>query len=425
MIETMLRSRYEREHLQQFSREALARYQLLSLNQLLSEILPRNRFYQAKLGDKRHLDSLDQLAELPFTLKEELIGNSESGFAANLTYDVDHYVRFHRTSGTRGRPLVVLDAAEDWDWWLETWQFVLDAAQIESYDRVFMAFSFGPFIGFWSAHDAAIARGALVIPGGGLGSLARLELMQTAGSTVMFCTPSYALHLAEVAKQNSIDIAASQVSRIVVAGEPGGSIPAVRQRIESAWNARVIDHSGASEIGPWGFADPEGRGLFVNESEFIAEFFAVESGQSAGEGELAELVLTTLGRPGCPTIRYRTGDLVRPVWQHENECRFVLLDGGVLGRVDDMMVIRGVNIYPGSIEQVLRSFPEILEYRLTAHKNGEMDALTIEIEDELNDPQRVATELNLRIGLKIDVRTVPLGTLPRFDAKGKRFIDLR
>ena len=199
----------------------------------------------------------------------------------------------------------------------------------------------------------------------------------------MFCTPSYALHLAEVGAQNQIDVSALQIRCIVVAGEPGGSIPAVRQRIEQAWNARVIDHGGATEVGPWGYAMPDGQGLYVVESEFLAEFLSVDTGQPAADGELSELVLTTLGRGGCPVIRYRTGDLVRPTWNAPGDNRFVVLQGGVLGRADDMMIVRGVNIFPSSVEQIIHSFPEIVEYRMLVHKQGAMDALTIEIEDRL------------------------------------------
>jgi phenylacetate-CoA ligase len=187
----------------------------------------------------------------------------------------------------------------------------------------------------------------------------------------------------------------------------------------------VIDHAGATEIGPWGCADPSGRGLHVLESDFIAEFLAVETGTPATEGELAELVLTVLNRPGAPVIRYRTGDLVRPSWDTIHDNRFVFLPGGVLGRVDDMMVIRGVNIYPTSIEQILRSFPEIVEYRVTARRESQMDALTVEVEDRLDQPERVSRELRLRLGLRIDVQSVPLGSLPRFEGKGHRFIDQR
>ena len=187
----------------------------------------------------------------------------------------------------------------------------------------------------------------------------------------------------------------------------------------------MVDHSGASEVGPWGYADPQGRGVYVNESEFIAEFLSIETGKPADEGELSELVLTNLGRWASPVIRYRTGDLVRPTWNDDQDCRFVLLQGGVLGRTDDMMIIRGVNIFPTSIEQILRSFPEIIEYRLTAFKEGSMDQLKIEIEDRLEEPQRVSRELKVRLGLRVDVLCVPVGSLPRFEAKGKRFVDER
>ncbi len=249
--------------------------------------------------------------------------------------------------------------------------------------------------------------------------------MKTIEATAVFCTPSYALHMAEVAAENQINIGQLAVDKIVVAGEPGGSIPEIRSRIENAWQARVVDHCGASEVGPWGFADPLGRGVYVNEAEFLAEFFSLDSGEPAVDGQLSELVLTSLGRDGSPVIRYRTGDLVRPTWNDEQDCSFALLEGGVLGRVDDMLIIRGVNIFPSSVEQILRGFPEIIEYRMTAGKQGEMDSLKIEIEDRLQKPQRVQKELQLKIGLKVDVQCVPMGSLPRFELKGRRFIDER
>ena len=188
----------------------------------------------------------------------------------------------------------------------------------------------------------------------------------------MFCTPTYALLMADIARSNGLDLASFGVRRIVVAGEAGGSIPATRNRIEQAWNAQVIDHAGATEIGPWGYqAFDQGVpvGLHVNESQFIVEFLSVENGQPAREGELSEMIITSLGRVGCPVIRYRTGDLVRPRWNHGCDARFVLLEGGVLGRVDDMLVIRGVNVFPSSIEAIVRGFPEIDEFRMIARKS--------------------------------------------------------
>lgn len=415
-----------RRRAERLSRKELAQFQLARLNGLFAKILPQNQFYAQKLtGVRLPLSSLDEVNHLPFTTKDELICEGPYDCAANLTWPIDRYVRFHRTSGTHGRPLVVLDTAEDWQWWLDAWQYVLDTAELSPADRVAMLFSFGPFIGFWSANDALLARGCMTIPCGGLSTLARLDLLRTSRATAICCTPSYALHAAETAAQQGMRLDALEVRKIIVAGEPGGSVPAVRQRIEQAWNARVIDHAGATEIGPWGYADLQGRGLRVNESEFLAEFVSVETGQPAAERELSELVLTTLGRYGSPVIRYRTGDLVRPVWSESDDNQFVLLEGGVLCRGDDMMIIRGVNVFPTSIEQILRSFPEVTEFRMTAHKAGAMDALAIEIEDHLDRPERVAQELVMRLGLKVEVRCVPSGSLPRFEGKGKRFVDLR
>ena len=424
---TISTTREQRRTTETTSPSELADQQLARLNQLLERILPENQFYKRHLNDvELPLKSLDDMSTLPFTFKDQLYDeNSAGNFATNLTYDVSKYSRFHRTSGTRGRPLVVLDTNDDWRWWIDTWQFVLDSAEIKTEDRLLMAFSFGPFIGFWSAFDAAVARGALAIPSGGLSTLARLEMIQSTNANVLFCTPSYALHMSEVAAENQIKVGNLPIDRIIVAGEPGGSIPEIKNQIESTWQARVIDHSGASEVGPWGFSDPMHRGLYVNESEFIAEFLSIDHGEPAGEGELSELVLTNLGRYGCPIIRYRTGDLVRPSWNDDQSCNFVLLQNGVLGRTDDMLIVRGVNIFPSSIERILRSFPEVVEFRMTASKQGQMDQLKIEIEDRLEQPDRVANELQVRLGLRVEIQCVPIGSLPRFDLKGKRFIDQR
>jgi phenylacetate-CoA ligase len=439
----MTTTSHERRRIQQLDRSALQQLQLDKLNRLLAEILASNEFYQRKFADcPTKLDSLDQLASLPQTTKEELQpGEGEGPFAANLTFPIERYVRCHQTSGTRGRPLVVLDTADDWLWWIDAWQYVLDTAQIAPADRVMLAFSFGPFIGFWSAFDALVAQGALVVPGGGLTSLARVEVMHHTRATVLLCTPTYALRLAEVAAEHSINLAQLAIEKIIVAGEPGGSVPATRRRIESAWNARVIDHGGATEIGPWGFADFASRGLHVNEAHFIAEFLSVDTGHPAQPGELAHLVLTTLGRVGAPVIRYRTGDLVRPIWPanpplssekgrdegalQAPPSNFVLLEGGILARADDMAIIRGMNIYPSAIEQILHTFPEVVEYRITARKQGAMDELIVEVEDHLQQPQRIADELRLKLGLNVQVRCVTAMSLPRFEGKGHRFIDER
>ena len=261
------------------------------------------------------------------------------------------------------------------------------------------------------------------VPGGGLSTLARLDLINTSQATVLLCTPTYALRLAEVAAENKIDLPSCSITRIIVAGEPGGSIPSIRNRIEQVWGARLIDHAGASEIGPWGFADAKQTGLHVCEAEFIAEVIDSKTGQAVAYGEAGELVLTCLGRPGSPLIRYRTGDRVIPTSLDSN--RFLLLKGGVLGREDNMIVIRGVNVFPSALEEILRSFQDVVEYRITASKDGEMDSLTIEVEDHAANVARIKEAIEVGLGLRVQVILAEANSLPRFEAKGRRFIDNR
>ena len=407
-------------------RPALERLQLQRLNGLLAELLPRCPFYQSKYGCRSlQLDDLTQLSELPLLEKDELVVDRPGAPARLHTLPRERYVRFHQTSGTRGRPMPVLDTAQDWQWWVSTWQYVLDAADVTSSDVAVMAFSFGPFIGFWSANDALVARGALVVPAGGMSSIARLQLIAHSGATLLCCTPTYALHLGEVARGEGVDLSSTAVSRVIVAGEPGGSIAEVRREIESTWGARVIDHSGASELGPWGVGSDDGHGLHVIESEFVAELLDPNSLRPAADGELAELVLTGLGRCGGPAIRYRTGDLVRGYRQHDRQCRFLYLDGGVLGRADDMLVVRGVNVFPGGVEAVVRSIDGLGEFRLLATRESRMDQLSIEVEGTHEAAGRLSKQLQIRLGLRVPVRAVAAGSLPRFEAKARRLLDRR
>ena len=276
------------------TRAALDAWKLDRLREGLRDILPANKFYAAKLAriDPAGITSLDALVEWPFTFKEELVAAAAGGLPGNLTWPVDRYVRFHQTSGTHGRPLPVFDTAADWAWWMDCWQLVLARGSVGPADRVLVASSFGPYAGFWSCFDAAVAHGCLTIPTGGMPSLGRLQLARTLEATVLVVTPSYALHLAEVAEEHKIDLAALPIRLVIVAGEPGGSVPATRARIADAWGADVLDHAGATEVGPWGVGDLTGGGLDVIEHFFHAEFLALETGRPAAPGELAELVLT-------------------------------------------------------------------------------------------------------------------------------------
>lgn len=410
-----------------WSRDERAAWQLQQFNKQLQSILPENRLYHAKFaGQRPDLKHLDQIAELPLTTKQELVDSAAidlTGVSAQHTYSPDQYSRLHRTSGTSGRPLLVFDTHADWQWWSDTWQHVLQAAEVTRADRVFLAFSFGPFIGFWSAHQACVDRGATVIPGGGLSSVARLEFMRQTRASVVCCTPSYALHLAEVAQRENIALADMGVRCLIVAGEAGGSVPAVRARLQQAWRAQIIDHAGATEIGPWGFGWPTVPGLHIIESSFIAELVPLASAN--GDLPLCELVLTSLGRYGAPLIRYRTGDVVY-AGAAPAECNFTWLPEGVVGRVDDMVIIRGVNVFPSSIDDIVRRVPGIGEYRVRLDRDGALDRLQIEIE-ALEDVQQRQLEklLSTRLGLRIAVQRVPLESLQRSEHKARRWVDER
>lgn len=411
------------------TRAELDRLKLERLNALLAEILPANRFYAAKCQGLVHpLTSLDELSTWPLTTKEELVAAAEaSGQPGNLTYPLTRYQRFHQTSGTRGNPMPVFDTAEDWAWWMDCWRAVLKHGHVGPGDRVLVASSFGPYAGFWSGFDGVLAAGAMAIPCGGMTTRGRLDLAQRLAATVVMATPSYCLHLAETAREASIDLASLPIRCVIVAGEPGGSVPSVRDRLAEAFGADVLDHAGATEVGPWGVGDTTGRFLEVLEPWFHAEFLPHEAADSNGGEKLYELVLTTLGRSGAPVLRYRTGDLVQPQWPSDspNQTPRVQLMGGVLGRRDDMLVIRGVNIFPRAIDEIIRSFPEVTEYRVGIHRRGALDDLTIEIEDPHQAAGRVAEALKLRLGLRIDVQRVEAGSLPRFEGKGRRFVDHR
>ena len=375
---------------------------------LLDQILPSNRFYARKL------ESLASLTDL-FTSKQELIDDQEtnSPYGTNLTFPLAHYTRFCQTSGTSGHPLRWLDTNESWAWMLGNWDRVYQAAQVTSKDHIFFAFSFGPFLGFWTAFEAATRMGALAIPGGGMRTSVRLRTILETRATVLCCTPTYAIRLAEAAAEEKFDLAASRVRRIIVAGEPGGSIASTRTHIEKLWpGAKVIDHHGMTETGPVSYGCPARPGvLHVIESSYIAE--VIDS----------ELILTNLGRIGSPLIRYRTGDLVKPV---RGTCvcgtNDVALEGGILGRTDDMVVVRGVNIFPTAVEEVLRS-EGVTEYRVEVRTERALTELRIEVEGPIS-PHHLEAALTAAFSLRIPVSTVPDGSLPRYEAKSKRWIRL-
>jgi phenylacetate-CoA ligase len=406
--------------------------QLGRVQHLLSEILPRNPFYTRKLGPTRQVNTWADFRQLPFTTKAEVAQDQavHPPFGTNLTYPLERYIKLHQTSGTTGKePIRVLDTEESWDWWSHCWGHVYRGAGVGPGDRVFFAFSFGPFIGFWAAFEGTRKVGALTVPGGGMQTDQRLQAMIDNDITVLCSTPTYALRLAERAEQLGIDLAASSLHTSVHAGEPGASVPGVRARIEQAFGARCHDHTGMTELGATGFTCREQSGVHLIESEFVFEVVNPQTLEPVSNGEQGELVATNLGRAGMPLIRYRTGDLVQ---LDETPCRcgrtFARLAGGILGRADDMVVVRGVNVFPSAIEGVLREFPEVSEFRIEVYSKRSMAELRVLLDPQDGPPaatslaERVADRLHDRLLLRVPCELVPAGSLPRFELKARRVV---
>jgi phenylacetate-CoA ligase len=421
----------------QLPRPALEQFQLYWFQQLLAEILPKNPFWTAKFqragAYASDIQTMEAFRELPLTEKSELARDQAEHppYGTNLTYPLVGYSRLHQTSGTTtGQPMRWLDTPASWNWLLHCWAEIFRLIELRPEDRLAFPFSFGPFIGFWAAFEGANRWGNLCLSGGGMSSQARLKLIEENQATIICCTPTYALRLAEVAAQEHIDLANGSVRGLVVAGEPGGSIPATKSRIEAAWGARVYDHWGMTELGALA-VEPHDRpgGLTLLESECIAEILDPESQKPVEPGSEGELVITNLGRLGSPLIRYRTGDLVKASTEAAPSGRTWLhLDGGILGRADDMVTIRGNNVFPSSLEAILRQFDEVAEYRIEVRTEREMQHLKLEIEptaDALHNAEplmaRIRQTIKDRLNFHPDMALVPPGSLPRFELKGQRF----
>jgi phenylacetate-CoA ligase len=415
------------------TREGIESLQARRLSVLLAEALPLNRFYIQKLAaaglEPEELRTPADLRLLPFTTKAELLDDQQQSppYGQILTYPLHRYSRMHQTSGSAGKPLCWLDTPESWNWCLENWGQIYDIVGLRLDDCLYFAFSFGPFLGFWTAFEAAALRGNLCIPGGGLTSVARLRAILETRATVVLCTPTYALRLAEVAVANDIDLPRSAVRSLIVAGEPGGSISQTRQRIEQAWGARVFDHHGMTEIGPAAVECVENPGrLHLLESEFIAEIIDPQSESPVASGEVGELVLTNLGRAGSPLLRYRTGDLVRA---STSPCPcgrpFLRFDGGILGRADDMIVLRGNNVFPSALEAILRRFPDVAEYRIEVDASSTLPALCVEVEPTVAElattlVEHVDRAIRDELLFRAEVTAVLPGSLPRYEFKARR-----
>jgi phenylacetate-CoA ligase len=419
--------------------------QLVRLRQLLKSVNQSNGFWQERLAgvgfaenSDSEISSLADLQSVPVTAKADLVQDQTAvpPYGTNLTFGRNDYSRLHQTSGTTtGTPMRWLDTPDSWQWFLDSWAQIFRMVGLTPEDRLCFPFSFGPFIGFWAAFEGANRLGNLCLAGGGMSSHQRLSLIADNQATVLCCTPTYALRLAEIAAEQGIDLASGSVRMLIVAGEPGGSIPSIRSRIESAWGARVIDHWGMTEIGALAVECAENPGgLHILETECIAEIVDPETLEPATGDDSGvrrgELVITNLGRIGSPLIRYRTGDLVESDPEPCSCGRALLrLNGGILGRADDMITIRGNNVFPSSVEAILREFDELVEFRIEVRTVRAMHQILLQLEPgpELSEVEAselaklVRNTIKDRLNFLPEVQIVEQNSLPRFELKCRRF----
>jgi phenylacetate-CoA ligase len=347
-------------------------------------------------------------------------------------------IRYHLTSGTTGRtPIRVLDSMKDWEWITEMWCYAFWGFGVRPSDTVFFAFSYGTFVGFWGAHYACEKIGCLVLPGGNMTTEARVKQIFDMDATVVCSTPTYALRMAQEARNLGIDLVNGPVKRIILSGEPAGSIPATKRLIEEQWGAKAGDTAGMTELGTIMMFECEHQpgGAHIIEDHYIEEVIDPFSGEPVGYGEEGERVVTSFGRGFIPVLRYRTRDLVLKVPASTCSCgrTFDVYDGGIRGRVDDMKLVRGTNVYPRAVEAIVREHEAVDEFQIhlyTAEGIRDEIEVLVEIPDPGADASAIVAELGKALaeaheGLRFDVKIVENETLPRFELKAKRVLDER
>ncbi|HEY7062048.1 MAG TPA: phenylacetate--CoA ligase family protein [Chloroflexota bacterium] len=427
-------------------RDQIRALQLRRLQALVGWAYTRSPFWRRRL-DAAHvtpeqIKSLDDVRRLPFLTKVELLENQAEHppYGDMLTAPASVAVAYHTTSGTSGRtPLRALESPRDWDWGAQAWARSLYGFGLRDSDVVYVAFGYGSFIGFWGAHYAIQKIGATTVAGGSQSSEARLRQIVDTGATALAATPSYAIRLGQVAAELGIDLARdTRVELLLLAGEPGANIPATKALIQDMWGARAGDFMGMTETaGITAFECSEQSGaLHINEDYFLEEFLDPQTGEPLGLGEVGERVCTAFGIGLIPIIRYRTGDLVRRVEAERCPCgrTFELYQGGIIGRADDMQIIRGVNVHPSAVEGVVRRYAELREFRIVLTRVEHVDNIAVELEPHPAADAALAATLAERVahelaeaheGLRFDVSLVPPSTLPTFELKARRVVDRR
>jgi len=387
-------------------------------------------------ADIRTFDDIRRVPKVEKGMMRGIQRKEPFPYGEALCVPLTEVTEFRQTSGTTGQPVYQPDTWQDWEWWAECWAYILWAQGYRPRDRVFVPFGYNIFVAFWAGHYAAEKIGCEVVPGGVLDTKARILKIQELRATAMMATPTYVLGMAETARRMGLDPAAMTIEKITCAGECGACIPTTKQRIETAWGAKVFDHAGATEIGAWSYeCSRQPGGLHVNEALFLVEIEDVDTGEIIDEpGRRGKMIITAFDRQAQPCVRFDSKDVIE--WaQSPCPCgrSFRLIKGGVVGRADDITKVKGVLLAPSAIEEVVRGVAGLGdEYEVIVDRRGDSDHIKLRvevlpdaqdqcplIEEELND------QLRLKTNLRYDIEFCGCDTLPRYDVKAKRFKDLR
>lgn len=418
-------------------RERLEQLQLDRLNRLLARVYDRVPLYRVRFDDaglKPHVDSLAGLASMPFTVKDDMRAHYPYGMFAADRRDI---VRAHASSGTTGQITVVGYTQRDITNWADMMARTLACAGATADDVVQVAYGYGLFTGGLGVHYGSERLGCLTIPISGGNTRRQVQVLSDFGVTVLACTPSYSLLVAETAEEMGIDPRSLPLKIGVFGAEPWSEN--MRAQIEERLGIRAIDIYGLSEILGPGVASEcvEQNGLHVNEDHFLIEILDPETLEPVPDGERGEVVFTTLCKEGIPVVRYRTRDISRII---PGECpcgRTLRRMERITGRTDDMLIVRGVNVFPSQIEQVLTGIEGIApHYQVVLGKRGSMDTVEVHVEvapdlafDEIGKlealQRTVRTEIAAALAVSIDVKLVEPRSIERSEGKARRVVDLR
>ena len=423
-----------------WSRDRIEQFQLTALRRQLARVGAASAYYREKFKAAgfaaQALNSLDDLRKLPVTRKEDYVAGlaADPPFGSFRAVEVADAARVHFSSGTTGRPVPILWTRRDLDRWTDIYARYLYAQGLRAGDVFHCLFNYPWFVGGLGFTQAAERIGAMVIPGGAVDTRRQIETIQQFRPRAVAGTPSFMAHVAETAAEMGVDLSRGSVDTVCVGGEPGASIPGTRARLEQMWGAKLYDCYGTTEFQPIAWETRLQSGPLIAEDFVHAEVLHPETLAPVPDGERGVLVLTHLDKQACPLVRWWTGDVVvrdrRPQPDGRTHAR---LAGGVLGRADDMLIVRGVNLFPTAVEDIVRAFPGtttehvlVIDDAMKDAKTGFLSGVTLRVERTADAPPDLADALAARLRERLQVRfvveVVPAGTLPRTVHKAKRVI---